>query len=100
MSIRTNNMNLRKNGFLWVATLTVVVLLIPLILMQFTDEVNWAIGDFVVMGCILSGMGSLLVLVSRRVHQNYKVAVASLIVASAVYLWAELAVGIFSDLGS
>jgi hypothetical protein len=100
MSNRALNNVLRHNAYLLIAVLTAVVLLIPLVLMQFTDEVNWGIADFVVMGCLLFGLGSLLVLVSRRVAPKNKVVVSSIIVVLALYLWAELAVGLFFGLGS
>jgi hypothetical protein len=44
--------------------LTVVLLLIPLIAMQFTNEVNWTLFDFVVAGFIL-GTGFICELVIR-----------------------------------
>ncbi len=33
----------------------VILLLIPLMAMQFTDEVNWTLSDFVVAGALLLG---------------------------------------------
>ena len=44
-----------------------LVLLILLIAMQFTDEVNWTGSDFVVMGILLLGTGLLCEIVMRRV---------------------------------
>jgi hypothetical protein len=47
---------------------TGALLSIPLIAMQFTDEVAWTLFDFVVMGMLLSGTGSLIVLASRKIR--------------------------------
>ena len=43
-----------------VALATALILLVPLVAMQFTDEVDWALADFVVAGALLGGTGFLL----------------------------------------
>ena len=73
-----------------------LVLLIPLVAMQFTDEVNWTMSDFVVMGALLLGTGLLCELVMRKVNNiKYRVAICGVILAALVLIWIELAVGIF-----
>ena len=73
-----------------------VILLIPFIAMQFTDEVNWSVSDFAIMGVLLYGTGLLCELVLRKVKsvQNRILICAALVVAFLL-IWAELAVGIF-----
>ena len=73
-----------------------VILLIPFIAMQFTDEVNWSISDFAIMGVLLYGTGLLCELILRKVKsvQNRILICAALVVAFLL-VWAELAVGIF-----
>jgi hypothetical protein len=100
MTTRSNDLIARSGIFAWIALATGAVLLIPLIAMQFTDEVNWDETDFLVMGCLLFGAGSAFVLVARRVPRKYRVAVAVVFVAALAYVWAELAVGVFTNLGS
>ena len=39
---------------------TGVILLIPLLAMQFTDEVDWQIGDFLIGGLLIFGFGLLI----------------------------------------
>ncbi len=83
------------NGFYRVAVLTLFILLIPLIAMQFTDDVNWGIGDFIIMGVILLSLGNLFILVSRKFpHKKTLLAVVFVIIFLAI--WVELAVGIFT----
>ena len=45
------------------------LLLIPLTAMQFTDEVNWTLLDFVTAGVLLLGTGLLCELVMRKVNK-------------------------------
>ncbi len=73
-----------------------LLLLIPFIAMQFTDEVNWSVFDFVVAGVLLLGTGLGLEAVLRNVsNTTYRVLALLAVVAASVLLWLELAVGIF-----
>jgi len=73
-----------------------VILLIPFIAMQFTNEVDWSVSDFAIMGVLLYGTGLLCELVLRKVKsvQNRILICAALVIAFLL-VWAELAVGIF-----
>ena len=74
----------------------VLILLIPLITMQFTNEVNWNLFDFVVMGSLLLGTGLMCELVVRKVkNKDYRIGILAVIVVALFLIWAELAVGIF-----
>lgn len=72
------------------------VLLIPFIAMQFTNEVDWSVSDFAIMGVLLYGTGLLCELVLRKVKsvQN-RILICVAIVVAFLLIWAELAVGIF-----
>jgi len=66
-----------------------------MIAMQFTDEVNWTLSDFIVAGMLLSGAGLLFDLVIRKVNKSeYRTIVYVVIVIVFLLVWAELAVGI------
>ena len=90
----------RNSIFGWIALATGLVLLIPLIAMQFTTEVSWNTTDFIVMGTLLFGAASLFVLVSRKAPRRQRLLIAVLFAAVFIFIWAELAVGIFTNLGS
>lgn len=74
----------------------VFLLLIPLIAMQFTHEVNWGPLDFVVAGVLLLAAGLVIDLVLRKVkNTNYRIAIIIALLIALLLIWAELAVGIF-----
>lgn len=100
MGFRNNDLIMRNSIFAWIALGTCLILLIPMIAMQFTNEVNWDTKDFVVMGFLLLGTSSLFVLVSRRAGRRRRVVIGIMFAALFAYVWAELAVGIFTTLGS
>ena len=74
----------------------VLLLLIPLIAMQFIDEVNWTLLDFVVAGVLLLATGLICELVIRKVNKiEHRIAICLTILTALLLIWAELAVGIF-----
>jgi hypothetical protein len=91
---------MRDSVFLWIALGTGLLLLLPLLAMQVTAEVNWTLSDFATMGVLLFGTGTIFVLAARKVNKKYRVAVAIATAAACLYLWAELAVGIFTTWGT
>jgi len=73
-----------------------VILLIPFIAMQFTDEVNWSFRDFAIMGVLLYGTGLICELVLRTVKSvPGRILICAGVVIAFLLIWAELAVGIF-----
>jgi peptidoglycan/LPS O-acetylase OafA/YrhL len=86
-----------QNKRLIIIVLTVaLLLLIPLIAMQFTDEVNWTPFDFIVAGILLLGTGLMCELVLRKVNKiGLRIAICVALLAMLLLIWAELAVGIF-----
>jgi hypothetical protein len=84
----------RKITLLPIAMLS--LLLIPLAAMQFSDQVNWSAGDFVVMGLLLLLLGFGLRYILRRAGSaQTKIALIALSILAFLLIWAELAVGIF-----
>lgn len=78
------------------ATAALVLLLVPLVAMQFTSEVLWGPGDFLVAACLLFAAGMAYRLGAHRVRTSrQRVAVGLLVLGALVTVWAELAVGLF-----
>jgi hypothetical protein len=85
--------NKRLIGILLTVT---VLLLIPLIAMQFTNEVKWSPFDFAVAAALLFGTGLLCELVIRNVRTvKYRIIFCVVLLTALLLVWVELAVGIF-----
>jgi peptidoglycan/LPS O-acetylase OafA/YrhL len=86
-----------KNKRLYAILFSVLVLLlIPFILMQFTNEVSWQLADFLIMGILLLVTGLLCELVLRRVKRlTTRIVLCGIILFALFLIWAEMAVGIF-----
>ncbi|WP_218109536.1 permease prefix domain 2-containing transporter [Flagellimonas chongwuensis] len=72
------------------------ILLIPFIAMGFTNEVNWSVFDFLLIGVLLFGAGLVLELILRKVKTlRYRIILGIALFAVLLLVWVELAVGIF-----
>ena len=73
-----------------------LVLLVPLVAMQFSEEWDWKVGDFIIVGVLLAGVGFAYELILHGLKNNLRQALmgAGLAVVM-VLIWVELAVGIF-----
>jgi hypothetical protein len=78
---------------------TAVILAIPLIAMQFENGVNWTGSDFAIAGVVLFLTGLLLDLAWRK-GGKYRIPGLLVIGFLFLWLWAELAVGVFTNWGS
>jgi hypothetical protein len=77
---------------------TGLLLLIPLVAMQFTDEVVWTLFDFIVAGTLLFGTGLTYKLLTRKTGEiAYRVAVGFALFTGLFLIWANLAVGIIGS---
>ncbi|MHA6280000.1 hypothetical protein ACXYMT_07445 [Salinimicrobium sp. CAU 1759] len=75
-----------------------LILLLPLIGMQVSEEVDWDLRDFLIMGFLLYGTALTIELIMRKVKSTQKRLLYSAIILGLLFLiWAELAVGIFGS---
>lgn len=71
------------------------LLLLPLIAMQFTPEVNWTASDFIIWGIMLGTVGGLFELaVGLSPLPSYRAGFALALVGAFLVTWVNLAVGI------
>lgn len=74
-----------------------LVLLVPLIAMYFSEEVDWKSFDFITVGILLAGLGLAYELMHTDVKRHPKRLVAGVVIVLFVLVaWVELAVGIFN----
>lgn len=74
------------------------ILLLPLVGMIFTSEVDWGLLDFVIMGILLFGTAFIIDLIFKKVRTTEKRIIYAAIILGVFFLiWAELAVGIFGS---
>ena len=72
-----------------------LILLLPLVAMQFTDEVNWDVADFAFAGALLIGTGITYELAVRKTGDTaYRAAVGVALAAAFILVWLSLGVGI------
>ena len=77
------------------AAVVALILLLPLLAMQFTDEVVWGVTDFAVAGALLFGAALTYELVSRMADNiAYRAAVGVAVAAALILVWLSLGVGI------
>jgi hypothetical protein len=77
-----------------VALVTALLLLIPLVAMQFDLGVAWSADDFMTAGILLFGAGLLFTLIARLGNNTfYRLAVGVAVGAGLLLIWGNLAVG-------
>jgi hypothetical protein len=77
---------------------TAAILLLPLLAMRFTREVNWGPLDFAVAAILLAGTGSVYVLLTRKLRTAIqRRAIGGGLLLTFLLVWAELAVGVFGS---
>jgi hypothetical protein len=88
----------RNEGFRRILIGTAAILLVPLVAMRFTREVNWGLLDFAVAAVLSAGTGSLYVLLTHKLRTApQRRLVGGGLLLTLLLLWAELAVGVFGS---
>ena len=99
-SLSKNGPRSEKHSFvrtmLIVLAATAAILAAQAIAMQFTDEVNWGLFDFVAAAVLLLGTGLAYAVVASKVRTARHRLIAGAVLGLVLLLvWVELAVGIF-----
>lgn len=88
----------QKKSILLLALGTALLLMVPLVGMQFSDEVDWGLFDFIFAGALIFGTGLTFELISRRAgNPTYRFAVGLGLAAAFILMWANPAVGIIGN---
>lgn len=82
----------------WSVFSPLLLLLLPLIGMFVSNEVNWSFFDFIIMGIlILSFSFGIKQVLKTTKNIKYRILIIGLILILFLLIWAELAVGIFDS---
>jgi hypothetical protein len=93
-------MKIRNKRLIRWAVFVACVLMIPLIAMQFTHEVNWDLSDFVIMGIVLFGAGIFYeVFAQKSKNTVYRAAFGTGLLGAFLLFWVNSAVGIIGNEG-
>lgn len=96
MTAETMTRGGRWRGLIW--GVAVAVLLLPLVAMQFTREVNWTLSDFVVVGVLLGAvLGGYEFLARRPGTAPYRLGSGVALFTGLFLTWVNLAVGIIGS---
>lgn len=99
--MKAKNYSLMEKSVVRVGLVTAGVLLIPLIGMQVSRDWNWDTSDFVIMGTLIFSTGLIIELIRKKTQNNTRqILIIAGVLLVFLYIWAELAVGIFTNLGS
>ena len=91
-------MTMHHKNIIRIVLATAIILLLPLVAMQFTDEVDWNLFDFAVAGALLLGTGLAYELVAKTMNGNaYRVAVGVALATALILVWMNLAVGLIGS---
>jgi Kef-type K+ transport system membrane component KefB len=89
---------MKNKRLLLILALIAVLLLTPLIAMQFTAEVNWDAADFLIMAVLLLTTGLVCELILRKFKTfKSRILICGVVLFLFFLIWAELAVGIFGS---
>lgn len=87
---------MKSKSLVIILAIVLALLSLPLIAMQFSNEVKWDAVDFLVMGILLLGTGFSIEFVIRIVKSlKMRIVLSSIVLIALILVWAELAVGIF-----
>lgn len=89
-------MKTQNKRLIGIVLIVALILLTPLVAMQFTDEVSWELSDFIVAGILLLGTGLVCEFIMRKVKKKEnRIALILFFIVVLLLIWVELAVGVF-----
>ena len=92
-----SNKVMNKKIFSRILYVVLLLLCIPFFAMQFNGSVHWSLGDFILMGLLLMGLGISITLILNRIKNRKKSLVYIwILIILFLLIWTELAVGIFN----
>jgi hypothetical protein len=103
MNLNSNNKSPKKPISVFQAAIipaiaASILLLVPLIASQITEEVDWSVFDFIIAWILLFGAGFTYNLITRKMSNiAYRAAAAIAVVTALFLIWSNLAVGLIGS---
>lgn len=88
-----------NKSILYITLGTGAILMIPAVMMQISSEWDWKLFDFIAIGTLLFCAGLFFDFLSRK-YKEHKLLIGIMVFLVTAYIYAELAVGIFTNIGS
>lgn len=86
---------IRQKSTILILGIIAIILLVPLVAMQVSTNVNWSVGDFVVAAALLLGVGfGCRFILQKNIKTQFKIMACIALVLMLAVVWAEIAVGI------
>lgn len=89
-------MTLQKKQLLIILA-PLVLLLVPFVGMQFSNEVAWSLSDFVIAGVLLFSLGIAINFILNKVIPKFRFGLLLALLILFLLVWAELAVGVIGS---
>lgn len=86
--MNVNDILITKNRVFVLLFTVFLVLLLPLIAMQFTNEVHWDVYDFVIAGVVLYSFGYLYEVLAKI--SNNKILIGLMVFGLFIFVWVSL----------
>jgi len=89
---------MQKKNILLIFATVIFLLCIPFIAMQFTEEINWGVTDFIIAAFLLLVSGFVIELVIRKIsNSNYRLFIILAILLLMILTFIEIGVGILDS---
>lgn len=93
---KTGRRNIQWRVIGW--SIPTMLLLLPLVAMRFTDEVNWTLSDFLFAGLLFGSVGLAFEFIARRSGSlAFRSGAAVAVIAGFLTIWVNAAVGMIGD---
>lgn len=89
---------MKTKVLLIITSITLLILLFVFVVMQYTDQVNWTIGDFLIAGILIFEAAIMVYYTNKRAKKSRMRLLFYIVIAiTLILLWSELGVGLLGS---
>mgnify|MGYP000070738662 CR=1 FL=1 len=90
---------IKQRRLISILIVVLLLLLVPFIGMQFNNDINWKVSDFLLAGLILFATGLAIdFILSKLKKSKFRIIAVIFLVIAVLLIWAELAVGLIEKI--